>query len=295
MCGIMGYNFKKGAIEPARRAILANNLARLNDRRGGDSWGVATIINNEINVARGLGDMMDHAFHFIEGDVMFGHTRYATMGAKTIENAHPFAIGNIVGAHNGMLYNHHDLKKKYKRECEVDSMHLFHHLNEGRSFSDIEGYGAIEWVNRKDLSSIYLSRLKNGSLTIMAIGTKDNVKGIVWSSDDKHLLEALYCAGINEYFPYKVEEGALYFVKDGDAYLATGKKLELAARNSTTSYKWEDNSHTYVGSKYSGGKHGGAGYSASNFPDKDQSHKDLSEWREWNNFCKSKEKSHSYI
>lgn len=290
MCGIFGYSFKDDAIEPARRAILGSALARKNDQRGGDSWGIANIDakKNHFDISRQLGTMEFHAYQFIEGNTILAHTRAATVGAKTIENAHPFHVGKIIGAHNGAIYNYHDLNKKYKRDCDVDSMHIFHHLNAGLPFDDLEGYGSIEWVSKEDLSKIYLCRLRNGMLSIFGIGDKETKKtvGVVWSSDDKHLIESMYCAGIKNFFPYKVEEGALYFVSDGAVYIAQAKKMSIGERSSTKSnYSSSSNGNSTNWYQNQG--------NSSSVSSQDKENKEL--WEEWDKFCRERIEQEEFL
>ena len=227
MCGIFGYSFKHGKLSTARRAVLATNLARYNDDRGGDSWGVVGINNGGPHVARGLGDLTDNAYELCEYQTLFAHTRSASSGEINIKNSHPFKIGKILGAHNGAVYNHEDLCIQYGRNFPVDSMHLFAHLNENRPFNELVARGAIEWINNSDPKTIYLSKLFLGELAVYGIGTENNVEGIVWSSSYKHLLKSLFCAGINEHFRYEVRRGRVYSVNNGTFSILTDMKLQV--------------------------------------------------------------------
>lgn len=71
---------------------------------------------------------------------IIGHTRQATTGAVTSENAHPFLDDGILFAHNGMIYNHKEFGK-----YEVDSQSLIHGIK-GRDFSKYRGPIALVWL-----------------------------------------------------------------------------------------------------------------------------------------------------
>lgn len=204
-------------------------LASSNDNRGGDSWGYHIPGRGSF---RGLGDIAPNTIKMYGAPIILAHTRKATQGAITKENAHPFEIGKIIGAHNGMISNHDELNRNYERTCAVDSMHLFHHLNEERPFSDISGYGAIEWINKEDdENKIYLCKMSAGDLAVYGLGDNTkNVQGIVWSSDEDHLKSALTAANLKA-FPYKVNTGEVCFVHNGKYYVTEGK-LELAPQYS---------------------------------------------------------------
>lgn len=229
MCGLFGFSFKNGKMSAARRAVLATNLAYYNSMRGVDSWGIVGINADGIHVSRGLGDISDNAYQLCEYNTLFAHTRYAT-GNSTVNvaNAHPFKVGKILGAHNGMVYNHHELNEKYGRNFQVDSQHLFAHINEKRSFSELYGYGAIEWIRTDDPKSINLCKLLDGELSVYGVGEENKIDGVVWSSSQNHLLKSFDASGITEFVRYEMRRSNIYSVNNGTLYINNNEaKLEL--------------------------------------------------------------------
>lgn len=227
MCGIFGFSFAEGKLSAAHRAVLATHLAIQNDTRGGDSYGVVGIDAKGAHVSRGLGDLTESSYECCNYNTLFAHTRYASVGDIKIKNAHPFKIGNILGAHNGAVYNHEELSVKYNQSYEVDSQYIFHHLNNQLPFEELVARGAIEWINTADPQTIYLSKLFAGELAIYGIGTEDDVEGIVWSSSYKHLLRALFCSGISDHFRFEVRRGRVYSVNNGQFNLVRDIKLNV--------------------------------------------------------------------
>jgi hypothetical protein len=239
MCGIFGFQFKSGTtMGEGKRLLLAAKLADLNDRRGGHSWGTCILGNERPRITRGLGDHGDHVRHLIGAESMFGHTRFATHGDKVVTNAHPFEIGNIIGAHNGIFYNHKSLNEKYDRKFAVDSMHAFAHIDAGLPLDDIEGYGTLEWIDKAHPERINLCSVRDGDLSVRGIGKSvDDLQGVVWSSDDRHLTAALAYAGIKKHFTYDVPDYVVHYVEGGRLYI---DKAELKVSNSATRITWKD-------------------------------------------------------
>jgi len=128
MCGIVGYTGKKKAAP-----ILLDGLAKL-EYRGYDSAGLA-VRNGEANpvVVKAKGRLRVLAEKTDEGSALkgncgIGHTRWATHGEPTENNAHPHVVDdyNVVGVHNGIIENYQELKAKmirkgYKFYSETDT------------------------------------------------------------------------------------------------------------------------------------------------------------------------------
>jgi glucosamine--fructose-6-phosphate aminotransferase (isomerizing) len=116
MCGIIGYIGDKQVLP-----ILIDGLRRL-EYRGYDSAGVAVVHDGEIELRRSAGKLarLEEAIavHPLVGDYGIGHTRWATHGRPTEENAHPHrdCTGRIVVVHNGIIENYLDLKKQLQKE-----------------------------------------------------------------------------------------------------------------------------------------------------------------------------------
>lgn len=129
MCGIVGYIGNKEAMP-----ILLQGLRRL-EYRGYDSAGIAVLWNGVMRV-RAVGRIDDLAEKLkdkeMKGTVGIAHTRWATHGGVTEENAHPhFACGEkLVIAHNGIIENYRELKErlsdKHQFKSETDTEVLAH-------------------------------------------------------------------------------------------------------------------------------------------------------------------------
>src|SRR6059058_1633828 len=110
MCGIIGYIGSKEVVP-----VLIEGLRRL-EYRGYDSAGVAVVKNGCVDLRRSAGKLSNLETVIgsapLTGDYGVGHTRWATHGRPTEENAHPHrdCTGKIVVVHNGIIENYLDLK-----------------------------------------------------------------------------------------------------------------------------------------------------------------------------------------
>ena len=131
MCGIIGYIGKKPVVP-----VLLEGLRRL-EYRGYDSAGVALVQNGAVELRRSAGKLarLEEALaeHPVDGDYGLGHTRWATHGRPTEENAHPHrdCTGQIIVVHNGIIENYLTLKRQlsaqgHRFETDTDTEVIAH-------------------------------------------------------------------------------------------------------------------------------------------------------------------------
>ncbi len=129
MCGIVGYIGNQQAVP-----LLLDGLKRL-EYRGYDSAGVAVLCDGKIGVRRSVGKLMNlekalDGMH-LNGTIGIGHTRWATHGKPSEQNAHPHRSGSLVLVHNGIIENYVTLKARlqnegYRFESETDTEVMAH-------------------------------------------------------------------------------------------------------------------------------------------------------------------------
>jgi hypothetical protein len=213
MCGLFGWQFvTANPVLYTKKLALASSLIRANDERGRHGWGFylprSAYLRKGLGYASGGIKVRKLANH----DAVLGHTRYATQGDKdNPHNSHPFRLQQLVGAHNGIVQNHHELNAKYTRAFAVDSQHILAHLEEGRDLNEIEGYGTVTfvWLDRPD--EIYLGLANGGSLAVLGLAGG----GMLRSSTACDAWLAARTADLQGVFEYQLEDNTLYMVRDG--------------------------------------------------------------------------------
>ncbi|WHZ15524.1 MAG: Glutamine--fructose-6-phosphate aminotransferase [isomerizing] [Nitrospira sp.] len=129
MCGIVGYVGNQDAVP-----ILLNGLSKL-EYRGYDSAGVAVQRGEKIEIRRSVGKLINLQKSLeqkqVAGTCGIGHTRWATHGKPSEQNAHPHRSESCVLVHNGIIENYVELKQRlvkdgYKFQSETDTEVVAH-------------------------------------------------------------------------------------------------------------------------------------------------------------------------
>lgn len=139
MCGIVG-----GVAERCVTDILIEGLKRL-EYRGYDSAGLALLNNQKILRERRVGKVanLDEAVseQQLTGNIGIAHTRWATHGKPTEDNAHPHISGNVAVVHNGIIENYQELKdalqaQGYVFTSQTDTEVVAHLVNDALKNTD---------------------------------------------------------------------------------------------------------------------------------------------------------------
>jgi|HigsolmetaAR203D_1030402.scaffolds.fasta_scaffold02407_5 glucosamine--fructose-6-phosphate aminotransferase (isomerizing) len=143
MCGIIGIIGRQEAAP-----LLIEGLRRL-EYRGYDSAGIATLVNGRIERRRAEGKLVNLdrrvAENPLPGTIGIGHTRWATHGGPTENNAHPHATDRVAVVHNGIIENYQELKaeleaKQRRFETQTDTEIIAHLVSQYLE----EGMGTLE-------------------------------------------------------------------------------------------------------------------------------------------------------
>jgi glutamine---fructose-6-phosphate transaminase (isomerizing) len=187
MCGIVGYIGSQRAVP-----IILEGLKRL-EYRGYDSAGLAVYCgDDQLQIRRAKGKLrnLEHAVQLnpIEGSFGIGHTRWATHGRPTEENAHPHrdCKGTVVVVHNGIVENYLALKEKlqaegheFKTETDTEVIaHLVEKHFQGNleqavraSVKELTGVFALAVISRADPNKIVAAR--QGPPVVIGLGDNE--------------------------------------------------------------------------------------------------------------------------
>jgi glucosamine--fructose-6-phosphate aminotransferase (isomerizing) len=187
MCGIIGYVGDRPA-----SSILIEGLKRL-EYRGYDSAGIAVYRDGGISLARAKGKISELEKRLagveLKGTPGIGHTRWATHGKPSDENAHPHRSERVVVVHNGIIENHVELRARLKAEgfafqsetdTEIVPFLIESHLKRGAgleeavrgSLREIRGTFALAIFSSAEPDKIIAA--KNSSPLILGFGQGEN-------------------------------------------------------------------------------------------------------------------------
>src|SRR5713226_4708936 len=229
MCGIVGYVGKKRVVP-----VIIEGLRRL-EYRGYDSAGIAVCGNGEgLQIRRAEGKLrnLEEVIRLkpLDGTYGIGHTRWATHGRPTEENAHPHrdCTGKIVVVHNGIVENYLSLKKKlieegHKFSTETDT-EVIAHLIENYSFHKSNGHRpSLEEAVRKTVKQLT-------GVFALAVISEEEPNKIVAARNGPPAVIGL---GNDEYFVASDVPAILYhtrdifFIADGDLAVVTPNGVQL--------------------------------------------------------------------
>lgn len=221
MCGIVGAVGKLEATP-----LLLEGLQRLS-YRGYDSAGIATIVGTKIDRRRAEGKLQNLinkvANDPLPGKIGIGHTRWATHGGPTENNAHPHASDKVAVVHNGIIENYQELREELAKhqvrfESETDTevivQLITHYINQGMT--------PIE-ASRKTLARLHgafsLGIIFSGEENLMCAARQGTPLAIGHGDDAMYIAsDALALAPLTN---------KICYLSDGDFALLTAHNIEI--------------------------------------------------------------------
>jgi len=228
MCGIVGILSDKDIT-----SHLIEGLKRL-EYRGYDSAGIATLTDHGLERRRAEGKLKNLEAEMkrapLSGTIGIGHTRWATHGGPTVDNAHPHATESVAVVHNGIIENYSSLKAELQEsQCRFESdtdteviAHLVtHYLKQGKApieaantaLDRLEGAYAVAIIFTGEDNLLFGARQG----TPLAIGYGD---GEMFVASDSYALAPL--------------TQKICFLEDGDRVIITRSGAKIHAANGNT-------------------------------------------------------------
>ena len=226
MCGIVGYSGPKSVEE-----VLIRGLKRL-EYRGYDSSGIALMQNQEIVLFKAEGKLEnveklvkasspESRLNSVRSGI--GHTRWATHGKPSVQNAHPHQTGHVVIVHNGIIENYLEIREqmiadgftpKSETDSELFGFLVLKEMNRGlrlrpavsESFRQVRGACSVVVMSEKEPGT--LIGVRNGSP--LAVAKIENNGGMIIASDAQPIVD------------YTKE---VYFIESGDGVELSGGEL----------------------------------------------------------------------
>ncbi|MEM7519712.1 MAG: glutamine--fructose-6-phosphate transaminase (isomerizing) [Pseudomonadota bacterium] len=225
MCGIVGV-LGKNEVAP----ILVEALKRL-EYRGYDSAGIATVNQGTLDRRRAVGKLVNLSDVLVHqplaGKAGIGHTRWATHGAPSVDNAHPHQAGPVAVVHNGIIENFRELRAElahagleFVTQTDTETVALLtqHYMATGLS--------AVE-AARKTLSRLEgafaLAFLFDGEENLMIAARKGSPLAIGYGTDEMFVgSDAIALSPLTDRIAY---------LEEGDMAVVTRQSVEVTDAN----------------------------------------------------------------
>jgi glucosamine--fructose-6-phosphate aminotransferase (isomerizing) len=229
MCGIVGYVGKKRVVP-----VIIDGLRRL-EYRGYDSAGIAVCGNGgalQIRRAEGKLRNLEEVIRLkpLDGTYGIGHTRWATHGRPTEENAHPHrdCTGRIVVVHNGIIENYVSLKKKlieegHKFTTETDTEVIAHLVEKYYLKTDNGHRPSLEEAVRKTvgrLSGVFALAVIAGDAPDKIVAARNGPPAVIGLGKDEYFVASDVPAIL-----YHTRD--LFFLADGDLAVISPEGVQL--------------------------------------------------------------------
>lgn len=259
MCGIYGIAKSPTAYTKRQRKVVKKVIREMaidSETRGSHSSGIAQV-GTETRIHKSLlpsskfvdTKQFNQSVKSLQtgNNILLGHTRFATDGAIVKSNAHPFRVGNVVGAHNGCVYNIDEMTTKLGKQCPVDSQLIFKAINDSDNIQDavkhFDSDFALSFV-KDNPNILYLCRESNRPLYVAYV---PSLKTLFYASEEGFIEDALDEVNIKTEI-VSLHKNTLYafdttlFTDKQTNYSAT--KFEYDSREynfNLNSYGWDDN------------------------------------------------------
>jgi glucosamine 6-phosphate synthetase-like amidotransferase/phosphosugar isomerase protein len=254
MCGIYGiaksptpYTTKQlNIVKKVLREIAIDSETRGSQSSGIARVGSSTRIHKSLLPSSKFVDTLEYneSVKSLKDDsfILLGHTRFATQGAIVKSNAHPFRVGDVVGAHNGCVYNVKEMETQLDKQCPVDSQLIFKAINDNdniqEAVKDFDSDFALSFVKANPMV-LYLCRESNRPLHVAYI---PSMKTLFYASESAFIEDALTMNNI-EADVFSLNKNTLYTF---DVSKFTDEKMNVVKE----SFKYDSRVYQYQINKY---------------------------------------------
>ena len=227
MCGIVGVIGGRDAAP-----LLLEALRRL-EYRGYDSAGIATLVNGHVERRRAEGKLINLSNALdrlpLSGSTGIGHTRWATHGAPTENNAHPHGTSRVSVVHNGIIENHAELRaeleaagQEFSTETDTETVAQLVDLHLKQGMAPIAAAGA---AFRKLEGAYALAMIFSGHPELMVAAQNGAPLAVGFGEDEMFIgSDALALAPLTRRIAYLRDgdwcvvdrQGARFFDMDGN-------------------------------------------------------------------------------